>query len=155
MTLAKKLAAEAIGTFALVAGVCGAALVSGNAAGLGVAFAVGLSVMAMIYAMGPISGGHFNPAVTVGLTVAGRFDSRSIPAYVAAQVVGGALAALVFYIVLSTKPDFQPAGFASNGYGAHSGGGYSLPAAAITEIILTALFVLVILRVTRPTGERE
>ncbi len=152
MALAKKLAAEAIGTFTLVAAVCGAALVSGNAAGLGVAFAVGLAVMAMIYAMGPVSGGHFNPAVTVGLTVAGRFNSRSIPAYVAAQVVGGALAALVFYVVLSTKADFQPSGFASNGYGAHSGGGYSLFAAAVTEIMQTTLFVLVILRVTRSAG---
>lgn len=149
MVLTKRLIAEAIGTFTLVAAVCGAAIVSGNAAGLGVAFAVGLAVMAMIYAMGPISGGHFNPAVTVGLAVAGRFEAKNIPAYVIAQVVGGALAALVFYIVLSTKVGFQPMDFASNGYGEHSGGGYSLFAAALMEIVQTMLFVLVILRVTR------
>lgn len=152
MGVGKKLLAEAIGTFMLVAAVCGGAIVSGNAAGLGVAFAVGLAVMSMIYAMGPVSGGHFNPAVTVGLAVAGRFEPRNIPAYVVAQVVGGALAALVFYVVLSTKADFQPLGFASNGYGEHSGGGYSLFAAAIMEIVQTALFVLIILRVTRPAG---
>jgi aquaporin Z len=152
MALTKKLVAEAIGTFTLVAAVCGAALVSGNAAGLGVALAIGLAVMSMIYSLGPISGGHFNPAVTVGLALAGRFEARNIPAYVLAQVVGGALAALVFYVVLSTRADFQPLGFASNGYGEHSGGGYSLFAAAAMEIVQTALFVLVILRVTRPVG---
>lgn len=152
MGVGKKLLAEAIGTFMLVAAVCGGAIVSGNAAGLGVAFAVGLAVMSMIYAMGPVSGGHFNPAVTVGLAVAGRFEPRNIPAYVVAQVVGGALAALVFYVVLSTKADFQPLGFASNGYGEHSGGGYSLFAAAIMEVVQTALFALIILRVTRPAG---
>jgi aquaporin Z len=152
MSLSKKLVAEAIGTFMLVAAVCGAAIVSENAAGLGVAFAVGLAVMAMIYAVGPVSGGHFNPAVTVGFAMAGRFEPRNIPAYVLAQLVGGALAALVFYVVLLTKADFQPMGFASNGYGQHSGGGYSLLAAAVMEIVQTGLFVLIILRVTKPVG---
>jgi aquaporin Z len=149
MVLTKRLIAEAIGTFALVASVCGAALVSGNSAGLGVALAIGFVVMSMIYALGPVSGGHFNPAVTIGFAVANRFESRLIPGYLAAQLAGGILAALVFYLVLSTKTDFQALGFASNGFGEHSGGGFPLIAAAIMEIVQTALFVLVILRVTR------
>ncbi len=149
MVQSRKLIAEFLGTFALVSAVCGAAIVSGNAAGLGVAFAVGLSVLVMAYAVGPISGGHFNPAVTLGLTVAGRFEARDIPAYVIAQLLGGAVAALFFYLVLSTTANFAPGGFASNGYGEHSPGGYSMGAAFFMEVVQTALFLLVILRVTR------
>ena len=149
MVQTKKLVAEFVGTFTLVSAVCGAAIVSGNAAGLGVAFAVGLSVLVMAYAVGPISGGHFNPAVTLGLTVAGRFEARDIPAYVIAQLLGGAVAALFFYLVLSTTANFAAGGFASNGYGEHSPGGYSMGAAFFMEIVQTALFLLVILRVTR------
>jgi aquaporin Z len=134
----------------LVAAVLGAAVVSGNAAGLGVAFAIGLSVMAMIYAVGPISGGHFNPAVTVGLWAAGRFEPAKIIPYVLAQLAGGILAALFFYVVLSGKADFTVGGYASTGYGEHSAGGFSLLGALLSEIVFTAIFVLIIARVTRP-----
>ena len=133
----------------LVSAVLGAAVVSGNAAGLGVGFAVGLSVMAMIYAVGPVSGGHFNPAVTIGLTAAGRFDPKDIISYVLAQLAGGILAALIFYVILSGKAGFAPGGYASNGYGAHSPEGYNVVSALLAEIILTAVFVLIIARVTR------
>ena len=149
MVQTKKLVAEFVGTFTLVSAVCGAAIVSGNAAGLGVAFAVGLSVLVMAYAVGPVSGGHFNPAVTLGLTVAGRFEARDIPAYLIAQLLGGAVAALFFYLVLSTTANFAAGGFASNGYGEHSPGGYSMGAAFFMEVVQTALFLFVILRVTR------
>jgi aquaporin Z len=146
----RRLAAELIGTFMLVAAVLGAAIVSGNAAGLGVAFAIGLSVMAMIYAVGPISGGHFNPAVTIGLWAAGRFEPAKIIPYVLAQLAGGILAALFFYVVLSGKADFTVGGYASTGYGEHSAGGFSLLGALLSEIVFTAIFVLIIARVTRP-----
>jgi aquaporin Z len=145
----RRLAAEFIGTFMLVAAVLGAAVVSQNAAGLGVAFAVGLSVLVMAYAMGPISGGHFNPAVTVGLVVARRFAAGDIIPYVLAQLIGGIAAALFFLIVLSGLPNFAAGGYASNGYGAHSPGGFGLLGSFLTELVLTALFVLVIARVTR------
>jgi aquaporin Z len=145
----RRLAAELIGTFVLVSAVLGGAVVSGNAAGLGVAFAVGLSVMGMIYAVGPVSGGHFNPAVTIGLTAAGRFEAKDIISYVLAQLAGGILAALVFYLILSGKAGFAPGGYASNGYGGHSPDGYNVVSALVAEIILTAVFVLIIARVTR------
>lgn len=148
---ANKFIAEAIGTFTLVAAVLGAALISGNAAGLGVALAVGIAVMGMVYAMGPISGGHFNPAVTLGLFLAGRFEKSQILGYWLAQVVGGVLAALFFAFILSSKGAL-PAGFAANGYGEHSPGGYSMTAALAMEIVQTALFVLLICRVTRGNG---
>jgi aquaporin Z len=145
----RRLAAEFLGTFMLVAAVVGAAVVSQNAAGLGVAFAVGLAVMAMAYAMGPISGGHFNPAVTVGLAVAKRFDPKDIIPYVLAQVAGGIVAAGFFFIVLSSTPDFVAGGYASNGYGEHSAGRYTLLGCLLTELVLTMFFVLIIARVTR------
>ncbi len=153
----RKLLAEAIGTFMLVSAVCGAAMISFDALGggsgiVGVALAVGLSVMVMAYAVGPVSGGHFNPAVTCGLYIADRFPAKHIMAYVIAQVIGGALAALVFYIILSSKIGWTPGGFASNGYGEHSPGGYSAFAGFLTEVTLTALFVFVICRVTRDKG---
>ncbi len=118
----------------------------------GVAFTVGLSVMAMAYAVGPISGGHFNPAVTCGLYAAGRFPAKDIAPYVIAQLIGGTLAALTFFIVLSSKAGWTPGGFASNGYGEHSPGGYSAMAGFLTEVVQTALFVFVICRVTRDKG---
>lgn len=133
----------------LVSAVLGGAVVSGNAAGLGVAFTVGLSVMVMIYAVGPVSGGHFNPAVTIGLTAAGRFEPKDIISYVLAQLAGGILAAIVFYVILSGKAGFAPGDYASNGYGAHSPGGYNVVSALLAEFILTAIFVLTIARVTR------
>jgi aquaporin Z len=152
-----KLAAELIGTFTLVAGVLGGALISFSALGggagiLGVAISVGLAVMGMAYALGPISGGHFNPAVTLGLYAAGRFEAKSIIPYVIAQLVGGALAALVFYVILSSKGGFSPGNFASNGFGEHSPGGFPLIACALAELVQTFLFVLVICRVTRANG---
>jgi aquaporin Z len=157
MTSTNKLLAEVIGTFALVAGVLGGALVSFGALGggsgiLGVALSVGLAVAVMAYAVGPISGGHFNPAVTLGLYSAGRFEARDIAPYIIAQLIGGALAALFFYIMLSTKADFTVGNFASNGYGEHSPAGFSLFAGLISEIVLTFLFVFVICRVTRAGG---
>ena len=153
----KRLLAEAIGTFMLVSAVCGAAMISFDALGggagiLGVSFTVGLTVMAMAYAVGPISGGHFNPAVTCGLYSAGRFKAKDIAPYIIAQVVGGALAALVFFIILKSKIGWTPGGFASNGYGAHSPGGYSAFACLLTEVIQTALFVFIICRVTRDSS---
>ena len=151
MSSANKLIAEAIGTFMLVSAVLGAALISGNAAGLGVALCIGFTVMAMVYAVGPISGGHFNPAVTLGLAVAGRFENRQVLPYWAAQVAGGVLAAIFFAIVIKLKGDL-PAGFASNGYGEHSGGGYPMISALLMEVVQTALFIFVIARVTRSNG---
>ncbi len=151
----KKLAAEFIGTFMLVSAVCGCAMISAGVPGvgsgiLGVALGVGLTVTAMAYAVGPISGGHFNPAVTFGVWAAGRFPAKDIAPYVIAQVIGGAAAALVFYIILSSKAGWTPGGVASHGYGANSPGGFSMGAALITEVMQTALFVFVILTVTRP-----
>ncbi len=145
--------AEAIGTFMLVSAVLGGALISGNAAGLGVALCIGLAVMAMAYAVGPISGGHFNPAVTLGLYAAGRFEQRNILTYWLAQVVGGIAAAVFFYILFKNAGDGAvPAGFASNGYGDHSGGKFNMFAALLMEIVQTAIFIFVIARVTRKDG---
>ena len=145
--------AEAVGTFMLVSAVLGAALVSGNAAGLGVALCIGVSVMAMAYAVGPISGGHFNPAVTFGLWSAGRFEGRNLLPYWLAQVVGGVLAAVFFYILFKNAGDGTvPAGFPSNGYGEHSGGKFNMLAALLMEVVQTALFIFVIARVTRKDG---
>lgn len=145
-----RLGAEAFGTFWLVLVGCGTAVLAGDEVGyLGVALAFGLSVVTMAYAVGSISGGHFNPAVTVGLAVGRRFPWRDVPAYVVSQVVGGTIAAAVLYVVASGRAGFSTAdGFATNGYGAHSPDGYSLLAAAVAEIVLTAMFVLIILGVT-------
>lgn len=145
--------AEALGTFALVSAVLGAALVSGNAAGLGVAICIGLTVMAMAYAVGPISGGHFNPAVSLGLFAAGRFESGKLVPYWIAQVVGGVVAAVFFYVLFKNAGDgVVPAGFASNGYGEHSGGKFNMLAALLAEVVQTALFIFIIARVTRRDG---
>ena len=148
-TMSRELGAEFIGTFALVSAVCGAALFSAPSAGLvAVAFAVGLSVLAMAYALGPISGGHFNPAVTFGLVAAGRFPTSKIASYVIAQVLGGVAAAMVFYIILSGAPasgKWNTFLAISNTYG---GAGFSMVSAGLIEIVITALFVLVIVSVT-------
>ena len=145
-----RLAAETFGTFWLVLVGCGTAVLAGDEVGyLGIALAFGLAVLTMAYAVGSISGGHFNPAVTVGLAVGKRFAWQDVPAYVAAQVVGGSIAATILYVVASGRDGFTTAdGFATNGYGAHSPDGYSLLAAAVIEIVLTAMFVFVILGVT-------
>jgi len=146
-----KLAAEAFGTFWLVFGGCGSAVL---AAGfpevgiglLGVSLAFGLTVMTMAYAVGGISGGHFNPAVSVGLAVAGKFEWAELPKYVGAQVVGGILGALVLYLIVSGKSDFAGVGgFASNGFGEHSPGGFSLVSVVLAEVVLTAFFLIIIL----------
>ena len=146
----KKLSAEMIGTFWLVFGGCGSALLAAAfpVVGIGftgVAFAFGLTVLTMAYAVGPISGGHFNPAVSLGLAIAGRFEWKDLIPYWVAQVVGGALGAAVLYLIVSGKAGFTAGGFASNGYDALSPGGYSLTAAFLAEMVLTAAFLLVIL----------
>jgi aquaporin Z len=150
----KKYVAEAIGTFWLTFAGCGSAVI---AAGfpqvgiglLGVSLAFGLTVVTMAYAVGHISGGHFNPAVTVGLAAGGRFPASQIPPYVIAQVVGGIAAAALLYVIASGAPGFDLSkGFASNGYADHSPGKYSLVAALVAEFVLTAVFLFVIFGAT-------
>ena len=159
MKLSTRCAAELFGTFWLVFGGCGSAVLAaafpdaGNAIGiglLGVAFAFGLTVLTMAYAVGGISGGHFNPAVTVGLWAGKRFPASDILPYVVAQVVGAVAASGVLYLIASGKAGFDAAasGFAANGYGAHSPGGYNLTSALVVEIVLTCFFLLIILGVT-------
>ena len=149
--MSKRLAAEFFGTFWLVFGGCGSAVLAAafphlGIGFLGVALAFGLTVLTMVYAVGHISGGHFNPAVTVGLFAGGRFGAREVIPYVLVQVVGAIAAGAVLYAIASGKPGFSASasGFASNGYGAHSPGGYSMQSAMIAEFVLTAMFVLVI-----------
>jgi aquaporin Z len=150
----RKYVAEAIGTFWLVLGGCGSAVLAATfpAVGiglLGVSLAFGLTVVTMAYAIGHISGCHLNPAVTVGLTAGGRFPASDVLPYVVAQVVGGILAGGVLYLIASGAPGFELAkGFASNGYGAHSPGGYSLTAAFVTEVVMTAMFLFIIMGAT-------
>jgi aquaporin Z len=152
--LAKRLAAELIGTFWLVLGGCGSAVLAAAFPNvgiglLGVSFAFGLTLLTMAFAIGPISGCHINPAVTVGFWVSGRFPAKDVIPYIIAQVVGGILAAAILYLIASGKAGFDvKAGFASNGYGAHSPGGYSLGSAAICELVMTFMFLLVILGAT-------
>ncbi|WP_234185956.1 aquaporin Z [Shinella sp. NM-101] len=146
----KRLSAELLGTFWLVFGGCGSAVLAAAFPGLGigfvgVAFAFGLTVLTMAYAVGGISGGHFNPAVSVGLTVAGKFPASSLVPYIVAQVVGAVAAAAVLYLIASGKAGFEAGGFASNGYGELSPGGYSLAAALVAEVVLTAFFLIIIL----------
>jgi aquaporin Z len=156
----KKLSAEFFGTFWLVFGGCGSAVFAAAFPGLGigflgVAFAFGLTVLTMAYAVGGISGGHFNPAVSVGLTVAGKFPAASLVPYIVVQVIGAVAAAAVLYLIASGKAGFEAGGFASNGYGELSPGGYSLTSAFIAEAVLTAFFVFIILGSTHgrvPTG---
>lgn len=154
MKLVHRLAAEFIGTFWLVLGGCGAAVLASSFPDvgiglLGVALAFGLTVLTMAYALGHISGGHFNPAVTVGLVLGRRFEPREALPYVVTQVLGAVLAAAVLFVVADGKPGFTVEdGFAANGYGSHSPGGYSLTAALVIEVVMTAGFLLVILGVT-------
>src|SRR5690606_3996482 len=148
---AKKYAAEAIGTFWLTFGGCGAAIFAAGFPQFGIGFAgvalaFGLTLLTMAYAIGHISGCHINPAVSVGLWAAGRFSAEKLPGYVVAQVLGGIVAATILYIIASGQAGFQlSAGFAANGYGVHSPGGYSLLAALVSEIVMTMMFLLVIL----------
>ncbi len=149
-----KYIAECIGTFWLVLGGCGSAVL---AAGfpevgiglLGVSFAFGLTVLTMAYAIGHVSGCHLNPAVSVGLWAGGRFPANELMPYIIAQVTGAILGAGVLYLIASGQPSFDlSAGFASNGFGAHSPGGYSMTAALVAEIVLTMMFIFVIMGAT-------
>ena len=148
------MAAEYIGTFWLVLGGCGSAVIAAAFPGvgiglLGVSLAFGLTVLTGAYAFGHISGGHFNPAVTVGLWAGGRFPAKEILPYWASQVLGAITGAGVLYAIASSAVAFDPAaGFASNGYGAHSPGGYSLGSGFIAEFVFTFMFLLVILGAT-------
>lgn len=152
----RRLGAEVFGTFWLVIGGCGAAVLAGDKIGnQGVAFAFGLTVVTMAYAVGGISGGHFNPAITFGLLVAGRFDKKDVAPYMIAQVVGAILAAAVLAAIAKGIPTFSFAdgpknapGFATNGYGDRSPGGYNLASVLVAEVITTALFLVVILGAT-------
>ena len=149
-----KLTAEFLGTFWLVLGGCGSAVLAAGVPDvgigwLGVSLAFGLTVLSGAYALGPISGGHFNPAVSVGLWAGGRFPTNLLLPYAAAQVVGGIAGAGVLFFIASGQPGFSLAGgFASNGYGAHSPGGYSLEAGLVCEVVMTAMFLLIILGTT-------
>ena len=154
MSLQKKAMAEFLGTFWLVFGGCGAAVLAAafpnlGIAFVGVAFAFGLTVLTMAYAIGHISGCHLNPAVSVGLLVAKRFPASDLIPYVIAQLAGAIAAAGVLYVIASGKAGFDlSAGFASNGYGAHSPGGYSLVACLVAEVVLTFMFLMIILGAT-------
>ena len=146
--LSARLGAEALGTFWLVLGGCGTAVLAGDDVGiLGVALAFGLTVLTGAYAFGHVSGGHFNPAVSIGLATAGRFSWRDVLWYALAQLVGATVAAAVLFVIASGRSGFdaQASGFASNGYAERSPGGYSLLAVMIVEIVLTAFFLFVIL----------
>ena len=154
MSLGKRAIAEAFGTFWLVFGGCGSAVL---AAGfpevgigfLGVALAFGLTVLTMAYAIGHISGCHLNPAVSIGLVAGGRFPASELAPYIGAQIVGGIAGSAVLYSIASGAPGFDlAAGFASNGFGAHSPGGYSLGSAFVAEVVLTLAFLFIILGAT-------
>ena len=151
--MARRVSAEFFGTFWLTLGGCGAAVLSAAfpAVGiglLGVAFAFGLTVLTMAYAVGHISGGHFNPAVTLGLWAAGRCANKHVLPYIVAQVVGAIVAAGVLWMIASGKPDWVPAGFAANGYGDLSPGKYGLASCLITELVMTFFFLFIIVGTT-------
>ena len=153
MSMSKKMGAEFIGTFWLVLGGCGSAVLAAafpelGIGFLGVALAFGLTVLTMAFAIGHISGCHLNPAVSVGLLVGGRFSSGELLPYVVAQVLGGLAGGAVLYVIASGQAGFETAGFASNGYGEHSPGGYSLTSALVTEVVMTFMFLIIILGAT-------
>ncbi len=153
MTLGKKLGAEFFGTFWLVLGGCGSAVLAAGFPELGIGFvgvalAFGLTVLTMAYAVGHISGGHFNPAVSFGLWSAGKFESKDLLPYIVAQVVGGALGAFVLYQIASGQAGFEAGGFASNGFGELSPGKYSLTSVVTTEVVMTFMFLFIILGAT-------
>lgn len=151
MSMSKRLAAEFFGTFWLVMGGCGSAVLAAAFPELGIGFAgvalaFGLTVLTMVYAVGHISGGHFNPAVTVGLCAGGRFPAKDVIPYIMVQVIAAMASAAVLYVIASGKAGFDAgaSGFASNGYGAHSPGGFSMTAAMVCELVMTAFFLIVI-----------
>lgn len=152
-TSVQKWSAEFIGTFWLTLGGCGSAVLAAAfpeiGIGLvGVSLAFGLTVVTGAYALGPISGGHFNPAVSVGLAMGGRFSWGELPGYVIAQVLGAIVGGGILYVIATGKAGAQLGGFATNGFGTHSPGGYSMTAALVTEVVMTALFLIVILGAT-------
>ncbi|WP_137112639.1 aquaporin Z [Rhodobacter sp. SY28-1] len=150
----RQLSAEAFGTFWLVLGGCGSAVLAAafpevGIGLMGVSLAFGLTVLTMAYAVGGISGGHFNPAVSLGLALAGRFEMRNLVPYWVAQLAGAIAAAAVLYVIVAGKADFAGVGgFASNGYGAASPGGFGITSALVTEVVMTAFFLIVILGAT-------
>ncbi|BDS10455.1 aquaporin Z [Aureispira anguillae] len=149
----KKLVAEFIGTSWLVLGGCGSAVLAAAYPELGIGFvgvaiAFGLTVVSMAYAIGHISGCHLNPAVSLGLWAGGRFDQKELIPYIVAQVLGGIMGAAILYVIATGKAGFEIGGFASNGYGEHSPGGYSMVAALVTEIVMTFMFLMIILGAT-------
>jgi aquaporin Z len=154
VAMIKKLSAEFFGTFWLVFGGCGSAVLAAAFPDLGIGFAgvslaFGLTVLTMAYAVGGISGGHFNPAVSVGLMMGGRFAAKDLLPYIIAQVLGAIAASFTLYIIASGKADFSTAGgFASNGFGARSPGGYTMMACLVAEVVLTFFFLLIILGAT-------
>jgi len=154
MDMSRRAGAEFFGTFWLVLGGCGSAVLAAAFPGLGIGFhgvalAFGLTVLTMAFAVGHISGAHFNPAVSIGLCAGGRFPAKELVPYIIAQVLGGIAAAGVLYLIASGKAGFDLAGgFAANGYGAHSPGGYSLVAALVCEIVMTAAFLMIIMGAT-------
>ncbi len=160
MNLGKKLAAEFIGTFWLVFGGCGSAVLAAafpkvGIGLLGVAFAFGLTVLTMAYAVGHISGCHLNPAVSLGLWAGKRFPTSDLLPYIGAQVAGGILAAAVLYLIASGKADFSlTGGFAANGYGEHSPGGYSLLSGFVAEVVLTFMFLVIIMGCTHGSAPK-
>lgn len=146
----KKLVAEFIGTFWLVLGGCGSAVLAAAFPELGIGFvgvslAFGLTVVTMAYAIGHISGCHLNPAVSVGLFVGGRFDSKDLLPYIVAQVLGAIAGAGILFLIASGKSGFEAGGFAANGYGEHSPGGYGMVSALVTEVVMTFMFLMIIL----------
>ncbi|HLO68909.1 MAG TPA: aquaporin Z [Holophaga sp.] len=150
MNLTRRLAAECLGTLWLVLGGCGSAVLAAAFPGVGiglhgVSLAFGLTVLTMAYAIGPISGCHLNPAVSLGLAIGGRFSWSDLVPYWCAQVLGAVAAGAVLFAIASGKPGFVAGGFASNGYGAHSPGGYGLGAAFLCEAVMTFFFLMVIL----------
>lgn len=159
MNMGKRMTAEFFGTFWLVLGGCGSAVLAAGFPQLGIGFAgvalaFGLTLLTMCYAIGHISGCHINPAVTCGLAAGGRFPVKDVVPYIIAQVLGGLLAGLVLYVIASGKPGFDAAasGFASNGYGAHSPGGYSMGAAALCELVMTGFFIFIIMGATHKSA---
>lgn len=153
MKLTTKLGAEFFGTFWLVLGGCGSAVLAAafpevGIGLLGVSLAFGLTVMTLAYGLGHISGAHFNPAVSVGLWIGGRFDAKELVPYILAQVSGGIVAGGVLYLIATGKAGAEIGGFAANGYGDHSPGGYGLTAALVTEVVMTMMFLIIILGAT-------
>lgn len=149
----KKLIAEFFGTLWLVLGGCGSAVLAAAYPELGIGFAgvalaFGLTVVTMAYAIGHISGCHLNPAVSIGLWAGGRFSAKELLPYIVAQVLGGIAGAAILYVIASGKPGFELGGFAANGYGEHSPGGYGMLAALVSEVVMTFMFLIVILGAT-------